>query len=239
MNLNVVLVQTKYSFNVGSVARVMSNMGASRLILISPNCELDHQARQGAAGAQTHLMKADIYKDWNHFFSTEPDGIRFGFCGKAKKQMESKNFALKLEEVLSNAAHIENNNFYFIFGAEDDGLSDSDLEFVNFIVQLPTPGEFKSLNLSHAVLLALYIFHQMKDKTNKDLATSPAESKGFYFPEAAIKDWLVTIGFDLENRDTSSYTVLKRLLLSKIATQKELKILEAIIFQTIRKLKKS
>ena len=231
---NIVLVRPKYSFNVGSTARVMANMGADRLILIEPLCEIDHQARQGAAGAQMKLLEADIYKSWADFFSKEGDGLRLAFCGKTKKQIESADWAAKKPEIMARAEEQNFRSLFLIFGTEDDGLADTDLEYAHFILNLPTFGEFQSLNLSHAVLLALYILGEKKYSGAPQL--KPEE---FYFPESSIKEWLMTLGFDLENRDTSAYTVLKRLFLSRLANAKELRILEAVIHQTLRKLKKN
>ncbi len=243
MNINVVLVRPKYSFNIGSVSRVMANIGTQRLILIEPQCEIDHEARKGAAGAQSRLMEAEIYKNWADFLSQEPDGVRLAFCGKNKKQMEPKNFAEKAPSIIENIETLNFNHIYFVFGTEDDGLSDEDLEFAHHILTLPTHGEFRSLNLSHAVLLALFIFDQnLRSKKNFQPKMSTTIDKkddttGFFFPESNIKDWLTAIGFEIENRDTSAYTVLKRLLLSQLPTKKELRVLESIVNQTIRKLK--
>jgi tRNA/rRNA methyltransferase len=240
MKLNVVLVRPKYAFNVGSVSRVMANIGADRLILIDSLCELDQDARKGAAGAQTRLIEADLYKNWADFLAKEPEGIRLAFCGKDKKQMESKNFSEKVPSIIAEATRAGFQNTYLIFGTEDDGLSDEDLEFANHILTLPAYGEFRSLNLSHAVLMALFIYDQARRARNvaPAQATSNAEI-GFYFPEQALKNWLTTIGFDLENRDTSAYTVLKRLLLSRLPSKKELRVLESIVNQTVRKLRET
>jgi tRNA/rRNA methyltransferase len=238
MKLNVVLVRPKYAFNVGSVSRVMANIGADRLILIDSLCELDQDARKGAAGAQTRLIEADLYKNWGDFLAKEPEGIRLAFCGKDKKQMESKNFSEKVPSIIEEAASAGFQNTYLIFGTEDDGLSDEDLEFANHILTLPAYGEFRSLNLSHAVLMALFIYDQARRARGTGLAQATEDAEiGFYFPEQALKNWLTTIGFDLENRDTSAYTVLKRLLLSRLPSKKELRVLESIVNQTVRKLR--
>ncbi len=240
MNLNVVLVRPKYSFNVGSVSRVMANIGSQRLIIIDSLCELDHEARKGAAGAQAHLMEAELYKTWDEFFVKEPEGVRLAFCGKDKKQMEQKNFSEMVSSIVDETESQGFKDIYLIFGTEDDGLSDQDLEYANHILTLPAYGEFRSLNLSHAVLMALFIYDQAKRsriKTHSTTTDTDTAEKGFFFPEKSLKDWLTTVGFEIEKRDTSAYTVLKRLLLSRLPSNKELRVLESIVNQTVRKLR--
>ena len=59
--LRVVLVRPKYSRNVGMVARAMANYGLKHLILIEPQCEINMDAHEGAAGGQGPLQKL-----WRH-----------------------------------------------------------------------------------------------------------------------------------------------------------------------------
>jgi tRNA/rRNA methyltransferase len=255
MILNVVLVGTLYSRNLGSCSRVMANMGGGRLITIDAKCEYNLEARQGAAGAQTHLVTRTTYDNWQDFFAEEKDGIRIAFSALEKPDTDEKGLEQRAREVIK---HLNTNTngkietpIYLIFGAEDNGLSQVDVEYANFICQLPTHGNYPSLNLSHAVLLALYIFHNeaqtiLKAKTDipqienkKDAAAleiSTIEER-FQFPEQALKEWLTILGFDIENRKRDVYKTLKRILLSNLTTARELLVFEAIVFQTVRKLK--
>ena len=43
-----------------------------------------------------------------------------------------------------------------MFGPEASGLSNKDLSYSNFILQIPTSKKFKSLNLSHSVTIICY-----------------------------------------------------------------------------------
>lgn len=241
MKIDVVLVRPKYGFNVGSVSRVMANLAAHRLILIDPLCELDHEARKGAAGAQKRLFEATRYSSWNDFFKNEEEGVRLAFCGKTTKQMEHKNFYNSTDEIAEKIKSSSYQTIQLIFGTEDDGLSESDLEYANLILTLPTADEFRSLNLSHAVLLAIHIL-QMRvvnklERTGSSSVATEAGGARFEFPDQVLREWLETLGFDIESRDTSAYTVLKRVLLGRMASSKELRVLSAIVQQTVRKLK--
>ncbi len=239
IEINVVLVRPIYPRNVGYVSRAMANMGAQRLILIDPKCEYDLEARQGAAGAQTHIVEATRYKDIAEFLNREPEGIRVALCARIKKDTDAMSFddrAVSLVQQQNEGPR----PIYLFFGPEDHGLENEDLEYMHFICSLPIFGEFKSINLSHAVMLALYVIRTTETKNAVALdnlnAKSSSKGPGFFFPKLALKEWLTTLGFETGDRRNDAYKVLKRILLNNQASAKELRTLEAIVNQTVRKL---
>ena len=55
-----------------------------------------------------------------------------------------------------------------MFGPEASGLSNQDLSFSNYILQIPTSSKFKSLNLSHSLTIICYeIFKVFNEKLFK------------------------------------------------------------------------
>lgn len=236
MKIHVVLVRTEYPSNIGASARAMANMGADRLILIDPGCAVDESAREMAAGAQAQLRDAVIYRSWTEFFANEGDGLRLALTRRGGRNRK----IFSLEEKLSELSTTPVENLYLIFGPEADGLDSDDLAYVNFSVHLPIFGDFGSLNLAQAVLLALFMVRgQFKPEQ------MPAQVKGsvresarpFYFPDRLIKDWLGAMGFDVNARRASAYLTLRRLFLQNRPTRHEIQVLEAVLQQNIRKLK--
>src|SRR5690606_2125163 len=128
---------------------------------------------------------------------------------------------------------------YLIFGPEDVGLSFEDLNRAHHVCSLPTFGENQSLNLAQAVLLALYIYREYVPSQNSPTESleNPIEQDAtegrHYFPEEVIRDWIQTLGFNIENRKVSAFTVLRKLLLKNEPSPKELRILEVVIHQTV------
>ena len=53
-----------------------------------------------------------------------------------------------------------------MFGPEASGLSNKDLSFSNYILQIPTSSKFKSLNLSHSLTLICYEIFKILNKKN-------------------------------------------------------------------------
>ena len=53
----------------------------------------------------------------------------------------------------------------FLFGSEASGLSNNEVSYANYTLQIPTNPEFKSLNLSHSlIIIAQYVSNIIKSK---------------------------------------------------------------------------
>lgn len=233
--LNTVLVGTQYSSNVGMCARAVANMSGDKLILVNPQCEINSHARQGAAGAQEHLQKILTYKDWNTFYHQHGQGVRIALTrrpGKSRKLIPLKELLCDLQQRLTQ---MPPQPMFLFFGPEDNGLSNEDLEWVHHCAQLPTFGSFHSLNLSQAVLLALYIVQENLGSLVSHIEDT-LNSEKFYFPETTIREWLDAMGFPSEDRQSSAYLTLRRLFMHNYPTAQELHVIESVLQQSIRKM---
>lgn len=246
--ISVVLVRTIYERNIGSTSRAMSNMGARRLILIDKKCELTFDAQQAAATGQEGLQNRVEYKDWEEFFAHEPNGLRLAFTARDGRGRAVRDFQETLEHLKKESPYFQKESeqpipIYLIFGPEDWGLSAIDLELTHYAASLPTYGENWSLNLSQAVLLALFIIRQSFGgaKTRLDGKQPPRKffSRESVFPEQTLRTWLQTMQFDLSKKKINVFTVLRRMMLQNTPTTKELRILEIALQQSIRRMKSS
>lgn len=241
--IEVILVRTIYPSNIGTTVRAMANMGSERLILIDPQCDIiNAKSRQGAAGAADYLQKVKSYATWDEFYANEPDGVRFAFTRRSGFQRRSYPLPEALTNLLEQHQQSFSKPIYLIFGPEDNGLDAEDMAWVHHAVSLPTYGEFKSLNLSQAVLLGLYIVRNFFDINKKYIAENTPQHQAaqpFYFPDQSVKEWLTAMGFDISARRSSAYLTLRRLFLQNYPTAHELQVLESILQQNIRKLKES
>lgn len=241
ISFNVILVRPLYPKNLGSCARAVGNMGGARLIFLDPQCQVDFQAREAAAGAQSWLETAITYSSWSELNQHEDQGPRIGFT---RRQGQSRQVALlsdRLKSLQNDYQRVAFNSLYLVFGPEDDGLNANDLLQVNHACSLKTFGDFASLNLSHAVLLALFVaqneLSQMTYSENSTQITDEHRTGSFdYLPDQLIQDWITSIGFDIKARKSSAFLTLKRLFNMKNPTKHELQVLQAVLYQTVRKL---
>ncbi len=154
LKFRVVLVEPLYSGNVGSVARVMKNFGYNELVLLNP-CELDNAARLMAVHAYDLIENASI--EFSLKDAVKGSNIIVGMTGLPGRT-DNKHIRMpfisprKLKEKLAG----KSGAISLLFGREDAGLLNEELELCDIIVNIPTSEVYPSMNLSHAVAVVLY-----------------------------------------------------------------------------------
>lgn len=224
--INIVLVRPIYARNVGMVARSMENYGANRLILIDPKTKLGFEANQGAANGQRPLEEITIYKSWKDFYKKEPEGFRIAFsCRSGKsRQVEKYSDFLSQNKIPKD--------LFLIFGPEDMGLSDDDLDKVNAICEFNIPGKIKSMNLSHAVNTALTLLNEVNLKKAEKRSIKAKD-----YPLDSMQEFIKALHIDISSHNkVNIYTVLKKMILRSYPTDKEWRMLEIVFRQSVRKL---
>ena len=152
-NLSVVLVRPSISGNIGAIARSMANFGTFNLILVDPKCVIDDEARNRAKHAQIILNSAlrvnslqDILKTHGSLIATT--GILGSDYNISRIPLMPEELAIKLSSI--------NGKIALVFGPEDTGLSNDELELCDMTVNIPTNNNYPVMNLSHAVTIILY-----------------------------------------------------------------------------------
>lgn len=219
----VILVRPKYPRNIGMVSRAMCNYGHGKLIIIDPQCELDQQARKGAAQGQSPLRNAIIYSTWEEYASHEPESIRIAFSRRSGKRRPSQPFT----ELLQWPSLQDGRPVSLVFGAEDHGLSREDLLWAHRTATLDIPGPLMSMNLSHAVLLALSVLP-------REAAVEPARSAEVQTPDDILRAWLERLDFDLSTKNWNAFYAIRQMIMKASPTEHEMALFTAILEQTIR-----
>ena len=156
MPLTVLLVGPQYPGNVGAVARSMLNFGVDRLVLVRPCDHLNDESRTRAVHAQRVLDGARVVQTLED--AAEGMDHLTAFAARVSARDRSHLRApVQLPDfapVLSGLA--KDGNVALVFGPEDDGLSNDDVDRCDAVVTIPTNAAYRSMNLSHAVTVALY-----------------------------------------------------------------------------------
>jgi len=123
-NIRIVLVEPAGELNVGSVARIMKNMGLTNLVLVNPQCDLNSEdARKMAVHAVDVLENAKI-------FDSLP--LALAGCQRAiATTVRSRSVPIKLEPAPTALPWLltPNINSALLFGAEERGLSNDELKY--------------------------------------------------------------------------------------------------------------
>ncbi len=153
-NISFILHKPQLSENVGACARAMKNFNFQKMIVVDPK---------------------PIYPN---------DKILATSVGAKNIIRKSKNFdnlesALKnIDVVIATSARFRNKNIKhiqledlkkinykkkvaFLFGSEASGLSNNEISYANYTLQIPTNPDFKSLNLSHSLIIIAHVVHSI------------------------------------------------------------------------------
>lgn len=171
----VVLVGPKYGGNVGSVARAMVNFGLAELWLVSPAPPADDKDARRMAMHSWHVLDAARRFDTFEQCRRELDlavGTASDLASNEKRDyirvpLRVREFAERVNEVKGTVG--------LVFGPEDFGLTNEQVEACDALVTIPAAPEHPSLNLSHAVAVALYELTQSRHAVKRPRPASREE----------------------------------------------------------------
>ena len=160
-NIRIVLVEPAGALNVGSIARIMKNMGLTRLVLVNPKCDRhDESARIMAVHAVDVLENAVVV-------DSLPKAL--AGCRKAiATTVRSRSVPIDLEPAPVVLPWLLSSNVEsaIVFGAEDRGLSNDELQYAQKFVCIQSNPDYPSLNLAQAVAICAYEVYQCWLKMN-------------------------------------------------------------------------
>ena len=156
-----ILVKPQLGENIGACARSMKNFGFTNLNIVSPKINFpNYKAKATSVGAFDIINKAKVYNKTNEAISN----FNIIISLSARRRDINKKH-ISLNDFVKLLKKSKNSNFGLMFGPEASGLSNEDLSFSNYVLQIPTSPKFKSLNLSHSLTIVCYeIFKVFNEK---------------------------------------------------------------------------
>lgn len=149
----VVLNQPRDPVNIGGVVRAMKNMGLSRLHVIRPE-SFDPWRIEGVAHTDTDIIdSARLFDDLSEAIAEA--SLVVGTTARGRRVR--RNYRRPREaaaEVLALAK--ADQDVALVFGREDRGLTNEELDLCHRVVVVPTDPDHSSLNLAQAVLILAY-----------------------------------------------------------------------------------
>ena len=151
-NVSIVLVNTSHPGNIGACARAMKNMGFSKLTLVQPE-DFPSGVAVGRAVSAIDILENAVVVD------TLQDAVAdcalvIGASARSRRipwpMLSPKQTARKI------TAENKQNKAALVFGREDAGLNNDELQLCHFHVQIPADPTYSSLNLAAAVMVICY-----------------------------------------------------------------------------------
>ena len=224
--VRIVLVEPIHPGNIGGSARAMKTMGQSDLWVVKPKRFPDPQADWRAAGALDVLDAANVVTSveqaiaechWVVGTSTRNRRIPWPIG-------DAKEIVRDVHELPSES------KVAILFGREDNGLTNEELQRCNAHLQIPANPDYASLNLAMAVQLVCYELYQYEyeeapQKWDRRLA-SAGEIDGLMSHFEAV---LTESGFVSLDNPGQTLTRLRRLFARAQADETEVQILRGML----------
>ena len=157
-HISFILHKPQLSENIGACARAIKNFNFKKLILISPKPIFPNDKILA-----TSVGAKDIITQSKKYDTLEKALDKIDIVIATSARFRNKNIKhINLED-------LKKINFKkkiaFLFGSEASGLSNEEISYANYTLQIPTNPDFKSLNLSHSlIIIAQYVANVIKLK---------------------------------------------------------------------------
>ncbi len=227
--VRIVIVEPAGPLNVGSVARVMKNMGLKQLILVKPHCDrLSDEARLMAVHGIDVLEQSQVV-------ATIPEALQgcqrvIGTTGRSlslRTHLETPREALPwlLTQDLNTA---------LMFGPEDRGLNNEELKYAQRFVSIPANPDYPSLNLAQAVAVCSYELYQAAQDSFESQTESCFDLASFELLEGYyqhLETVLLKIGYLYPHTARARLEKFRRLYNKANLTTEEVALLRGILRQ--------
>tara|TARA_B100000427_G_scaffold110100_1_gene91265 strand:+ start:1069 stop:1782 length:714 start_codon:yes stop_codon:yes gene_type:complete len=176
-NVSFILHKPQLSENIGACARGLKNFNFSKLILVNPKPLFPNdKIIATSVGAKDIIKNSKVYKNLDESIK------KFDYIIATTARFRNKNIK---HLTLNDLKKINfKKKIAFLFGSEASGLSNNEISYANFTLNISANSNFKSLNLSHSVIIICQIVFNLLNKSNikfdKSKKISLANKKDIY-----------------------------------------------------------
>ena len=157
-NISFIIHKPQLSENIGACARAIKNFNFQKMIVVDPKpIYPNDKILATAVGAKNIITKSKNFENLESAIKNIDILIATSarYRNKNIKYIQLKD--LKKIDFTKRVA--------FLFGSEASGLSNNEISYANYTLQIPTNPEFKSLNLSHSlIIIAQFVYNILNSK---------------------------------------------------------------------------
>ena len=173
-NISFILHKPQLSENIGACARAIKNFNFEKLILIDPKPSFPNDKI-----IATSVGANDVIKKSKVFDHLEPALNKIDYLIATTSRFRNKNIKHIQLKDLKKIDYKK--KIAFMFGSEASGLSNNEISYANYTMRIPTNNDFKSLNLSHSLIIVAQIVFNLINldlkKYSKSKKINPATKK--------------------------------------------------------------
>ena len=150
-NISFILHKPQLSENIGACARAIKNFNFKKLVLINPKPIFPNDKILA-----TSVGAKDIIRNSKKYDKLDQALSKIDIIIATSARFRNKNIKhINLEDLKKINF---NKKIGFLFGSEASGLSNQEISYANYTLQIPSNPDFKSLNLSHSlIIIAQYV----------------------------------------------------------------------------------
>ncbi len=236
--IRIILIGTSHPGNIGGVARAMHNMGLADLALVAPRCEVITQDSISRASGADHLLhQANVHATLED--AVADCTLAVGASARSRTLPWPMISPRELAERLPAECQPDGARVALVFGREDSGLTNAELQRCHAHVHIPTNADFSSLNLAAAVQVLAYECRMAwLSQTNGQADTTPSDDEALathaelerYFEH--LERTLIGIDFHDPDQPRQLMARLRRLYLRARPERMEMNILRGILSAT-------
>ena len=231
-NISFILHKPQLSENIGFCARAIKNFNFKNLLIISPKPAFPNDKILA-----TSVGAKNIIKNTKIFPNLEKSLINIDILIATSSRFRNKNIKhISLDDL--NKIDF-NKKIGFLFGSESSGLSNNEVSYADYTLQIPSNKKFRSLNLSHSLIIIAQIVSSLislkKIKFKKSKKIKSATKK-------EIMNMLDFCIKNLENKNFFKHPTKKPIMLENLRSifykmelsQKETRILSSVFAGLIK-----
>jgi len=234
-NIRVIMINTSHPGNIGAAARVMKNMGLTRLYLVKPKHFPNAEATAMASGADDLLAKAVVCES----FEQAVEGCHLVLGSTARERKIQHEFIDARTAGELAIAESEKHEVALVFGRERTGLTNDETGLCHKLINIPTNPDYRSLNvasaiqiISYEVMMSLASRYSDSGHSEEQVATDYASSEAMERFYQHLEQTLVDIEFLRLKQSPQLMPKLRHIYNRVRLKSEELNILRGILSKT-------
>ncbi len=232
-NISFILHKPQLSENIGLCARGMKNFGFKNLSLVDPKTSFPNdKIIATSVGARDIIEKAKLYSNLEK--SLNKTDILIATSARFRNK-NIKHISLEDLKKIDFTKKVS-----FLFGSEASGLSNNEVSYADYTLQIPSDIKFRSLNLSHSLVIVAHTVSNLISKNKIEFRRSKKINSA---TKKEISTMLNFCLISLENQNFFKQKAKKPIMLENLRSifykmelsQKEIRILSSVFAGLIKK----